>query len=382
MIQFETPLEIDVAVATVNIDVDSDGTTDIPTGRGYVRVELPRGELSLPPLTGTRAINLSIKDQPPSGSPSYDNDLITFHAGRFRAGMDGSNDGAIYIWPTYFSAANNLGWSMGFQDVNFFVNWETLVIEDGTGSNGSIDLSNLNFSGTTLNGILNFYTYTMSVPAHSEVLFQGGTGFSWLSYSAQNKTLISMDTPGFSGIDILGDITFDPDNLSAASTRAIGDFTIDGLALSNMHLYVTGGKSQNGTAAAPRLEFELGAELKIESLEYNPGAGGSDELIFEDVQMAGRFTGAATSPGADGWSVNNTYPTFNIGRMDATANHRPAQIDLGTDGGTTIMIANLILDGSIRIKSTSLRGTNFGPVAIDQIDVYYLGLKILKGAFP
>jgi hypothetical protein len=83
-----------------------------------------------------------------------------------------------------------------------------------------------------------------------------------------------------------------------------------------------------------------------------------------------------TIAGADPWVFSGNLKIGNIG----TGN--PAKIDVGTDAGTgtPTLYLNLPMQGTLGVENVTFGGNNFGPIAIDGINVHHLNVKISGGS--
>jgi hypothetical protein len=99
--------------------------------------------------------------------------------------------------------------------------------------------------------------------------------------------------------------------------------------------------------------------------------GGFDDMADFDVNDSTTWD-IPTEPSS--WTSNGV---FSIGDMDAG---NPATLDIGTDaGGLTVMQLQLPMSGSIRMENLQFGGNDFGPTAIDGLQVHRLTLTIPGG---
>ncbi len=136
----------------------------------------------------------------------------------------------------------------------------------------------------------------------------------------------------------------------------------------NPNFYVLLGAHDSG------VDFEFGQNLTIDSLRYAYNNGDSNaNLTLSGIHFFGTDeTGSPEDPGT--WQMHGN---FTIGAM---VQGNPATFDVGTvqvDAGLAGVSMNLPLNGSFRVESLQWGGTDFGPVAIDGIDVHRLNVRFI-----
>jgi hypothetical protein len=136
---------------------------------------------------------------------------------------------------------------------------------------------------------------------------------------------------------------------------------------------------------ASGIEFEYHSNLKIDNFTYNYNTTGGS-LNIAGIHLAESATGAPDDPST--WAFSGQFQVGDIrgGTIDGdgdpsnTAHANPATFDVGTSpDGTTSIYLNLPMKGTIRAESVNLGGNNFGPVAIDGINVHYLAIRLNPG---
>lgn len=94
-------------------------------------------------------------------------------------------------------------------------------------------------------------------------------------------------------------------------------------------------------------------------------------LSLTGINIAGSATGAPQTPSSWAFSGN-----FKIGTIGDTSN-APATIDIGTDSSNNTSISlNMPMAGTVRVADVTFGAQDFGPIAIDNIQVHRLNVKI------
>jgi len=117
------------------------------------------------------------------------------------------------------------------------------------------------------------------------------------------------------------------------------------------------------------IDFQYNANIAIGSALYNYNT--TNALAFTGIHFFGTGTGAPEDP-PNTWTYSGT---FQIGNM---AGSNPAQIDVGTDTttGFTQIKLELPMTGSIRVEDVNFGGADFGPLALDGLNVHRLTIQI------
>jgi hypothetical protein len=138
------------------------------------------------------------------------------------------------------------------------------------------------------------------------------------------------------------------------------------------------------------ISFDYQTVISADALSYtyntsvtSPSTTGT-ALSFSRINIAGSATGDPRYPnGGPESSPPYTYQpwsfsgTFNIGTIDGTFSTTPATIDVATDSSNnTSLYMSLPMVGTVRVADVNFGGQGFGPVAIDNIQVHRLNLKI------
>ncbi len=140
--------------------------------------------------------------------------------------------------------------------------------------------------------------------------------------------------------------------------------------------------------ASQGISFDYSTTISASALNYTystatPAANST--LSFSGINIAGSATGDPRYP--NGYTDNSTDPptiypiwgfsgTFKIG-MIGDASNAPATIDVATDSGNnTYLSLSLPMAGTVRVADVNFGGQDFGPIAIDNIQVHRLNVKI------
>lgn len=400
-LQFNDPMDIDMATAAANIDIDSDGTTDIPNTRPFMRFIMPEFTLTLPPLP---EVNFEWSTAA-AGTGTYQERIFNLDLGRLEFGVY-TDGGLLYLYPHYL-ANNQVGWSLGFDDVPLFLNLHWVQLEDSAGTVGYMRFGEKSGAAATsadrlsaqfnVSGVLHFDVFSATLPTHNELRYNG-TSMVWTSIAASTKTMISILTPGLTGINLTSGMEY--------NTHDVGYFEFRNVRLQGANddarLYISG---ENNIQAA------ITAQLFADHYAHHWASGAQDWVGFNHFYMAGAVGAAAGYTYADenpaSWSVSGN---FRLGNMGDTTAHRPVTLDTGVYGSSVFSILNLIGNGVIMAENVRCGSINmphsgpnipsnqaaslfggdpsptqatngFGPVVIRGLDVYYTGLKIPGNGF-
>jgi hypothetical protein len=236
---------------------------------------------------------------------------------------------------------------MKFSDTSATPNW--LVLKNFTITDGSGGLFLVTtYQGGTLAGL-------------DPVTLDVGT-------NAAGRTLISSYdpsavTPRWYGAELwFGD--------AVGTETSLGNLNLDALSQGPSLAHV--GAHADGTGGG--LDFDYTTRISADALKltYNtaPVLPDTGALALKGIHLAY----AATGDPADytQWAFTGN---FKIGDIDAG---NPAKVDVVTDTstGSTSIYLNLPMQGTLRVAEVAFGGNNFGPIAIDGIDVHRLTVKI------
>jgi hypothetical protein len=114
------------------------------------------------------------------------------------------------------------------------------------------------------------------------------------------------------------------------------------------------------------IDFEHGLRMSIDALRltYNQQGAG---FGFSGIHLGAYDPGAPEDPG--NWRMSGL---FQIGAMHEG---NPATFDVGMGGdGHAAVVLNLPMNGALRIENLDWAGRNFGPMALDGIQVHRLAV--------
>ncbi len=212
--------------------------------------------------------------------------------------------------------------------------------------------------------------------------------FNNISIDDGSGNYFSMDTPynevDFNRIDVGTDysgMTHVFMNLSLnvqPRTYSVGNFVfcnqdLGSLRLENFrtapsNMLTISGRSGGGCGI--NLEYQTEIMIDAAKFTYNTAP---ESLSLNNIHLSQYAYGDPSDPST--WSFSGKF------KLGDLANSNPATIDVGTadngDGTTTTSVFyNIPMTGSIRVQNVDFGGNNFGPCAIDGINVHHLGIQI------
>jgi hypothetical protein len=209
------------------------------------------------------------------------------------------------------------------------------------------------------------------------------------SLTTYNTGNVDLDNDGYMGqilIDIASPSETDPgyknqyvslecEDFEVQSFIKIEEIDFNGKNIGSLDLTGTGFPKWNLYFGAhdAGIDFEAGFQFKIDSLKFNygPEAQGS-WLGFQNMFMADSFAGRPEDPST--WQPSGK---FKIGNFGADS---PATFDIGTRdfNGVTepVIYISAPMAGSARIENIHIGDKDFGPAAIDGINVHRLTIEI------
>jgi hypothetical protein len=188
----------------------------------------------------------------------------------------------------------------------------------------------------------------------------------------------------------VGDISFENWNGSSYDPRqSLGSLNLDavsqGPSLLRFWAHPASGISFDYTTVISAVAFD-GLGNPIGGLHYHYNTTTAGVLSFSNINIAGSATGdpEASDFTTVPWVFSGTFKIGTIGDADVYDNgnlifkgNQPATIDIGTDNSNNSYISqNLPMSGTIRVADVNFGGQDFGPIAIDNIQVHRLNLKI------
>jgi hypothetical protein len=167
---------------------------------------------------------------------------------------------------------------------------------------------------------------------------------------------------------------------AAGPETFLGNLHLDGLSQGPSLAHV--GAHADGTGGG--LDFDYKTSLSAQALRYTYNSA-LETLALSGIHLAG--AGSAITYNMNGfpldpskWTLNDptawTYTgNFKIG--DIGAGH-PAKVDVVTDttSGITSIYQSLPMQGTLRVANVNFGGNDFGPIAIDGINVQRLTVKM------
>jgi len=231
-----------------------------------------------------------------------------------------------YNVDSYTYTDTDTGNSLALQNISY---------DDGTGGSAIID---------TGDEAITFDLFTINDLNSS---MDGATFFAISAHDLRPVLYNSVDNVVFAGTDI-------------GSTRT------GNISLSSFDLYIT--PNPYGRGIAGEFDFQMHTDEKIYT--YN-GAG--DRLTYTGTTWSQTAGGLPEDPAT--WTFRDS---FAIGDINSA---NPATMDVLTltDTGVTSILINTPMRGSIRIENVNLGGTDFGPIAIDGINMHHFDVMIKPG---
>jgi hypothetical protein len=178
----------------------------------------------------------------------------------------------------------------------------------------------------------------------------------------------------------IGDIVlkYYSDTTSTYSELSLGSLNLDALR-QGPSLYRLWAHPTSG------ISFDYTTTISASALTYTYNTTPTT-LSLTGITIAGSATGNpqdatfTTVP----WVFSGTFKIGTIGDSDVYdgstlifKGNQPATIDVGTDSGnTTSIFLSLPMAGTIRVADVNFGGTDFGPIALDGIQVHRLNVKI------
>lgn len=100
-------------------------------------------------------------------------------------------------------------------------------------------------------------------------------------------------------------------------------------------------------------------------------------LSLSGIHIVGSATGGSDDPANPAtWVFGGTSNFFKIGTI-GDASNTPATMDVATDNSNNTYISlSLPMAGTVRVADVNFGGQDFGPIAIDNIQVHRLNVKI------
>jgi len=218
----------------------------------------------------------------------------------------------------------------------------------------------ISFTGLTLiNGVvetkkaINWDAYTIEDTFHPMV---GQTFVLWQISDLYQHLNLAVDDVVFCG-------------------QSIGQLAID--SFTTPEQYFTLGAHGSG------VDFQYDLQMHMDRFGYTYNTSGADDTFeLSGIHLVGTFEDMANFDITDsttwdipmnpsGWTSSGV---FSIGDIDSG---NPAAMDIGTDAsGQTVIQLELPMSGSLRVEGLNFGNKNFGPLAIDGLQVHRLTVTI------
>jgi hypothetical protein len=147
---------------------------------------------------------------------------------------------------------------------------------------------------------------------------------------------------------------------------SIGSLNIDALSM-GPSLYRSGAHA-DGTGGG--YDFDYSTRITAQALRFTYN-NVPEALTLSGIHLAGSASGAENDPAT--WSFTGN---FKIGDIDAGT---PAKVDVVTNTddapGVTSVVLSMPVQGSLRVENVNFGGNDFGPIALDGINVHRMSLS-------
>jgi hypothetical protein len=160
--------------------------------------------------------------------------------------------------------------------------------------------------------------------------------------------------------------------------QSIGELAIDNFTTPER--YFTMGAHGSG------MDFQYDFQMHTDRFGYTYNTSGvADTFELNGIHLVGSFDDMSYFDILDDttWDIPtdpsqwNYSGVFSIGDIDSG---NPATMDIGTDAsGQTVMQLELPMSGSLRVENLTFGGNDFGPIAIDGLQVHRLTVTIPGG---
>lgn len=242
------------------------------------------------------------------------------------------------------------GLSLVIKDFAFNYNMNARTCTD-TDTGNSLALHNISYDDgaggpaiiDTGDGAITFDLFTIN-DLTSPV--NGTTFFAIEGHDLQTLVYYSIDNVVFAGTDI-------------------GSMFTGNIAFSDFDLYIA--PNPDGSGIAGEFDFKMHTDEIIYT--YNDAG---DNLKCTGTIWSQTAGGLPEDPST--WAFSDSFALGDVN------NANPATIDVLTlDNGSTSIIMNTPVRGSIRVENINFGGTDFGPIAIDGINMHHFHVMIKPG---
>lgn len=265
--------------------------------------------------------------------------------GRMEALTDGDLD----------SVSAQSGISIFIQNVDMDIGVDSLTIYDATPERNTIAFENISMLGTTFDTIspITFDVFTIDDSTHP----MNGETFC-LQEASDWDQMVDID---------VGNLVF--------CDQDIGSLYLGTIKKPSFY-HLSSGHGDG-------YDFEHGVQLSVDTLSYNyriddPTTTTVDESLsfnLTGISLVGSFTDNPNDDPSDPatWISNGQ---FKIGDI-STGNSASIDVATAISNGDTFLAMNLPMSGSIRIENMQFGSRDFGPCAIDGLQVHRLELLLL-----
>ena len=155
------------------------------------------------------------------------------------------------------------------------------------------------------------------------------------------------------------------ENIIFAGTD-IGSFDMGNMDMPFMEMYIS--------AHGHGMDWQMDMQQHIGEIKYTYNTAG-DNFSASNITMAKTAAGLPETP-AD-WTFDGAFSTGDIN------NNNPATLDIITldSNNVTSILLNLPMQGTIRTENIHLGSQDFGPIAIDGINVHHMRVMLDAGNF-
>jgi hypothetical protein len=299
-------------------------------------------------IFGTVLVVLCLLLAPPvaSGMTTLsDGELATYHAG---SGVSLSFTG---------TNLTNVG-SYWFQDTDTKnrIEFNSIVWDNGSGGGFSYSTP----AGDPVTVDIGTYAGSTYVFLHDSTQVSPRTFYANLNFLEYSPGAYSSD-PGY----------YDPvlnihDYITDYIVYNLGSIEVSDIKVTNNNLMIG---AHGGVDFYYEANIDIGSASAQSGFHYNYNT--TNALELNGIHLFGTPTLAMVPEDPSTWT---SYPgTFKIGNSA----DGPAQVDIGTNAsGVTNIQLKLPIEGSIRVEDVNFGGSDFGPLALDGIEVHRLAIQI------
>jgi len=246
-----------------------------------------------------------------------------------------------------------------------------------TGTDGSaIEFKGIAVNGSTVNPL------TGSSDGNSHAAYFSNIDDNVITYdiftventstTIDGKTILSIDNTNWNTTHTIASpnwtqqVYYSVDDI-VFCTHSLGSMNIGSVNLHSTYTMLTA----NGRVGPA---WETGISLDIDEFKYVYNTAPTS-LAFQNIYLSGSASGTESDPST--WAFSGQFKIGDFGTPLGTG-YNPADMNIITrdDNGKTVIVLNLPMSGSFRVKDVNFGGTDFGPIAIDGINVHSLNVEI------